>query len=308
MDQIASVHYWRLKRPKGLIFKRTICCLLCGIIFPFLLVLQTTMFWCYCAEWGISNEGLSRLVSNVRISQYGTFLLDLLYPIFPRSQPDPAIEAVINTGLRNLLDSKSRDDKSQYKIDWFFRQTIMQKIGRIIIAFNAVLFPTFLAYNFVYWFTIEDEEENDISKVESIGGTIWFIILWLMMGSWYGHIVDVKPDVDAMFADEDRRIFRLHYRDTSGLTSTKNPLIHTNVEVFLKSYAFYNEGKLRQQTLIPKIILFNFFVAGIYSIIPGLHRIIFDNAPFLSNDNPLVAMRAMVSNFVLTLLAQYVFL
>ena len=73
--------------------------------------------------------------------------------------------------------------------------------------------------------TIEGEEENDVSKVESIGGAVWFMILWLMMGSWYGHRVDVKRDVDAMFADNDRTSFRLHYGDTSGLASTKHIFI-----------------------------------------------------------------------------------
>ena len=67
-------------------------------------------------EWGISNEGLSRLVSDYRISQYGTFLLDFLYPIFPRTQPDPAVESAINTGLRSLLNEKQRGKDGAYKI------------------------------------------------------------------------------------------------------------------------------------------------------------------------------------------------
>ena len=124
---IASVHHWKLSRPKTTIFVRTLGCLLSGVFFPFLVVMQTVMFWCYCAEWGISDEGLSRLVINHRISQYGTYLLDFLYPLFPRMQPDPAVESAINTGLRSLLNEK-KGSKGEYKIDWFFRQTKFRAI------------------------------------------------------------------------------------------------------------------------------------------------------------------------------------
>eukprot|EP01084_Bolivina_argentea_P307717 531909_1 len=298
---IASVHHWQLKRPKGIILYRTVCCLISGIFFPFLVVMQTTMFWCYCAEWGITNEGLSRLVSNYRISQYGTFLLDFLYPIFPRSQPDPAVESAINTGLRSLLTQKSSGGKGQYKIDWFFRQTTIQKIIRTIIAFSIVLLATFLSYNLVYWVNIEDELENDVSNVESIGGLLWFTVIWLMMGSWYGHRVDVKPDVDAMFADEDRTSFRLHYKDTSY----GNDIIHTNVEVFLRSYTFYHASKSKKVNWL-KILLFA-TVGLIYSLIPGIHRIIAENKPFFVQQHPYTVIRAILSNFVLISLAQYVF-
>ena len=300
---IASVHHWQLSRPKFVILYRTICCLISGIFFPFLVVMQTTMFWCYCAEWGISNEGLSRLVSNYRISQYGTFLLDFLYPIFPRSQPDPAVESAINTGLRSLLTQKNNaKNKGQFKIDWFFRQTMTQKFIRTVIAFSIVLLATFLSYNFIYWFSIDDEDENDISRVETIGGMVWFVIIWFMMVSWYGHRVDVYPDVDAMFADEDRTTFRLHYKDTSY----GNDIIHTNVEVFLRSYTFYHKNKIKKTMSYGKIFGFT-FVALIYCMIPGLHRVFAENKPFLSRDNPYVVIRAILSNFVLILLAQYVF-
>ena len=73
-----------------------------------------------------------------------------------------------------------------------------------------------------------------------------------MMGSWYGHRVDVNPDVDAMFADEDRTSFRLHYKDTSF----GNDIIHTNVEVFLRSYTFYHSSKMKNKISYTKTGMF----------------------------------------------------
>eukprot|EP01083_Nonionella_stella_P084560 234136_1 len=301
---IASVHHWKLRRPKSVILLRTFGCLISGMFFPFLVVMQTTMFWCYCAEWGISNEGLSRLVSNYRISQYGTFLLDFLYPIFPRSQPDPAVESAINTGLRGLLNQKQSGNKKGggiYKIDWFFRQTNIQKVVRTLIAFCIVLLATFLVYNLSHWMNV-DGTQREVSTAESVGGLFWFGIIWLMMGSWYGHQVNVIPDVDAMFADEDRTSFRLHYKDTSF----GKDLIHTNVEVFLRSYTFFHNANQKTQSGLCKT--FSFVLIGVlYALIPGLHRVIIQDQPFIVENHPYTCTRAIVANLVLVSLVNYVF-
>lgn len=88
---IASVHCWKLSRPAAIIMCRTLGCLVSVIFFPFLVVMQTTMFWCYCEEWGISNEGTSietgDEVQNIAIRHVSArFLVHYLPAISSRSR------------------------------------------------------------------------------------------------------------------------------------------------------------------------------------------------------------------------------
>lgn len=79
-------------------------------------------------------------MANRRISEFGTFLLDFLYPLFPRESPDPVLAKVMSSGLRSLLDKKDQGDKSFLKVDYFFRFVVCC----LLFCYFAVCYASFI--------------------------------------------------------------------------------------------------------------------------------------------------------------------
>ena len=231
-----------IKRNKCLILKRICVCIIWCTMFPFFVLMQTVIFCTYTAQWSIDKHGLSHVLDNA--TRYRIFLLDFLYPLFPRS----AVGATVGQRLLDTSQSSNLDEFAT--VDWFFRQTMSEKLFRILLSFVLLVLATMVCYNVAYFFILENETTN-VSNMESLGCIIWFGILWILLSMWYGHTVISQPTVDSLFSSDERESMPLKFRIRVWSTIDEDDHDISSKNVRSKFNGFYNDA------VLPKLHGFN---------------------------------------------------
>ena len=127
------------------------------------------------------------------------------------------------------------------------RQTTKQKIFRTVITIYVCLVGYGTVYNAIYFakYSMTDEQ-NEISNFESIGPLCLFLWFWIMVSSWHaGETVVTNSNLHLLTNAQERQSMIISYK----VPNTRK-IYKTNVDIFLRSYQFYNaqQTKIAQNT------------------------------------------------------------
>eukprot|EP01084_Bolivina_argentea_P155666 271268_1 len=248
---------------------RFIKSLFCGMFLPIIIILQTCVFLVYtekndcvhfCKQIYADSFAFEKIHHSILLD-----LLGLVVGRYPNQDPDSA---------------KGRA--------WFLRQTLAQKLQRILIS---ILLCTTL---FICYYNMSQiiNKRLNVSVIESVGPLILFWILWLLLSCWIAYESKLEPSIPSTF----------RLRSTKLYLGERFSHV-TDAHKFIRAYGWSRNKKWRLPVLETIIIIGS---GLLYASIPCFSRLVIGDAStdwhrktlFTSNGKT-VELGAVIANFML---------
>jgi len=245
-------------------------CIMCAILFPIVVTLQTAMFVFYCNSTNCCFKCLKE--SHDFTDGQIQIMYDFFSPIIGRDPRETA---------------KSDDARK-----WFLSQTCGQKLARVFftVVIDVLFFLAF--YNAILlgfgWFAEGGSDSADLAIIETLGpGQLWSA-MWFILTFYMSLDIDVKPDPPSMQA---LRPYVMYLNIDESLRTT--------AYVFLRGFSKSTFAIFRLEATSERIFT-SAAVSIIWILIPGGVRVAFKadgDGQFFPDDLLFSAVSAMFVSF-----------